>query len=252
MHDAVVIRIEAGDQVHAERRAEHVRQEGSLNGHRDLVGGVAVAVHVLIAEHAQHLNERVEGRRRFDAELLDPRHVVHHDRLIGGGDDGLRHIVDVAVNRGQGSLDDRVLIQELLVVGHDVHILIELDEHAGGQVGHVVVGIRQLDDVRQVLTGGQHRADGIGIDGRVDQVPVDLDVRAGLQLVEQVRVGQVDGGVPGVHGQHADGGAFLGRQRQFADGLGIGGAAQRHDQSQSQSKDTGLLHDGGSPFLFCF
>ena len=261
------------EQEHVAVALEHERVGEELGGgaapagggdEGDLIGGVAVAVGVLLLEGLQHLIERIGGGGDFQTQILQPGLVDPHLvlGLVGRGGLDLRDGVDGAVRVGDvgQQVPVRALGDGLVHVNRQTLLIVGLHVQ---QSARIAIGLRngvaQVADihVRQLLAGGNHDVQLIvGINGRqigeleadigalfdglgVDVVLVILNVIAGLNQ-------DSDGG-----GLGASPDGVLAGGAQVA--LSTGEADRRDDQGDRQRQNQKLLglHRWGSSFIIC-
>ena len=203
-HHAVTLGVD-----HAEDRHQ-LLDIAAKHAERDLVAGIAIAVHVMVAKVGQRGLELVDVGGNPHAGLLQPTGVdVESDRAApdpaapavrqrvdvaargGGGEPGLRHLLEQRGDVGRPLVDQ--VVERDQQPEATVLYLVRLAEDAGEeQVGQIAAGERQVLLLLDRVVG--HR------------LPLDVDVGhllEHLRHLEVVPVGRLGRQVrlPGHHGE---------------------------------------------------
>ena len=225
--------------------------QGGAVGHGQLVGGVAVAVGVLLLEGHQHIVQLRHVGGHLKAQAIQP---VLADGIAGIGValGAFLHVAEGghgAVGEGHGTVDVLVARNQVVIVRH---LFLQIGEGEsfyqavldgrldaagvvrpvpGDQVGPVAAGDVQVDHV-VVVVGGINRDE------------LELHIQAGLQLLHPQRVIPViqPGHIPGLM-QPGNGGGLL----SHGDG---GDERAQHGHAHQQGNDTGF-HGSSSFILIC-
>ena len=224
------------------------RQNGALKdgvasgvGYRLFIGGIAVAVSVLISEGNQHVVQIVQRFGSFQTQILQPLNVVIADgsnAIAGGGvDDG--HAVDGAVLIGDGRADFGILLHESGEVGGVLFDQLgQINEDALSAVhGFVFSGDTLEEDIR-VVAGSYGQRLALIEGAAFNQFKLQVDAQLFTEGANQVHIGEVRGLAGAAREHDGEGDLLIYNGVAFsveAVIFGHGEGRQQHEACQQQS-----------------